>query len=397
VAVLRGWLESTGPATADALSVTLGFSREEIDTALARLEGEGQVLRGRFRNHEGDVEWCNRRILARIHRLTIGRLRSAIEPVAAAQFHAFLARWQHVAPGTQLHGADGVLEIVRQLQGYEVPASAWETQVLPARVAAYKPGLLDDLCLSGEVMWGRVSDLVDPETVRASRVARLALFLRDDAGWIRTPLRARATGAIVDVLETERALFFADIVRLTGMTPSEVEDALWWLAAAGTVTADGFENLRALMDPRRRRRDGRGGLNRRRTAGRWALLPPATAAAERVERWAEQLLRRWGVLLRDLLAREPAAPPWRDLLIALRRMEARGQIRGGRFVSGFTGEQFAMPEAVDLLRSTRRTEAGFDVDSVSNADPLNLTGIILPGPRVSPLAVAIPVLSAAAG
>ena len=225
---------------------------------------------------------------------------------------------------------------------------------------------------------------------------------REDASWLIGPHQVReefeslshAARDVLAALEKERALFFADLARAAGRLPSETEDALWELVAAGLVTADGFENLRALIDPKRRRGEGRGRRARpRHSAGRWALVPRgAEAGAERIEKWAAQLLARWGVLLRDLLAREAGAPAWRDLLPVLRRMEARGQIRGGRFVAGFTGEQFARPEALDLLRAIRRAADVYDVAEIPSADPLNLTGIILPGPRISPLTTPIPVI-----
>jgi ATP-dependent Lhr-like helicase len=305
-----------------------------------------------------------------------------------------------VAAGSQLHGADGVLAIIRQLQGYEVPTAAWESQIFSQRIARYAPELLDELCLSGEVMWARVSPhpaLEDSEgrRIRASRVAPITFLLREDAAWLMGALPGRgslseAACEVLAALEKERALFFGDLTRITRRSPNEAEDALWELVAAGLVTADGFENLRALIDPKRR--GGRKGRPRH-AAGRWALVPRDSGpCADQVERWAEQLLARWGVLLRDLLAREAGSPAWRELLPVLRRMEAQGQIRGGRFVAGFTGEQFARPEALDLLRAVRRVgDAG--VLDVPMADPLNLRGIILPGTRVSPLAGVIPLFT----
>lgn len=408
VTVLRGWMECSGPCTVSALSDRLAFDSQQIEIALAELEGEGQVLRGRFTRPaaEGEIEWCNRRVLARIHRTTLGRLRREIEPVTASQFHTFLTRWQHVAPGSQLHGADGLLEIIRQLQGYEVPAAAWEAQILTQRVGRYDSKLLDELCLSGEVMWARVSPhpaLEDGEgkRIRATRVAPIALLLREDASWLISSHNvdegsdslSHAARDVLAALERERALFFIDLARAAKRLPSETEDALWELVAAGLVTADGFENVRALIDPKRRRGEGRGRHSRpRHSAGRWALVARGTEADDRAAKWAEQLLARWGVLLRDLLAREAGAPPWRDLLPVLRRMEAQGQIRGGRFVAGFTGEQFARPEALDLLRAVRREADAPDLMEVPSADPLNLAGIILPGARVSPLATSIPIV-----
>lgn len=247
-------------------------------------------------------------------------------------------------------------------------------------------------------MWGRLSphpafegEEQPGRRVRPTRAAPLALFLREDAGWLLaadgSPPLSHAAGEVLEALRRRGASFFPDLVRATGRLASEVEDALWELVTAGLVTADGFENLRALVDPRRRRGEGRGRHARpRHAAGRWALLREGVpAAGVPAENFARQLLARWGVVFRDLLAREALAPPWRDLLGALRRMEARGEIRGGRFLAGFIGEQFALPEALDLLRALRRSGNAEEV-AVSNADPLNLAGIVLPGPRVSALA-----------
>ncbi len=401
-AVLMGWMDSVGPSTTPQLAGRLRFSIEDLDIALARLEAQGQIFRGHFRHKDGDVEWCNRRILARIHRATLGKLRREIEPVTPLDFERFLQTWQHVSPGTQLHAADGTLHVIRQLQGYEIPAAAWENDILGHRIAKYDPEFLDELCFSGEVMWARGSPhpaLAENRRVRPTRIAPIALFLREDAGWLMpvapvpdpTALSHPAR-EVLAALSQHGASFFVDLARHTGRLASEVEDGLWELLAGGLVTADGFDNLRALVDPKRRRGEGRGGQKRpRHSAGRWAILRQATPAIpkeERLDRFARQLLLRWGVLLRDLLIRETLAPPWRDLLPVLRKLEARGEIRGGRFVSGFTGEQFARPEALDLLRSLRRDPERNLAVAVANTDPLNLAGIILPGPRVSRLAVA---------
>ena len=406
--ILRGWLESTGPAKASALAARLALPLWLVESGLARLEAEGQALRGQFTaERTGEVEWANRRLLARIHRLTLGRLRGEIEPATTADFVRFLARWQHVARGSQLHGVDGALAVVRQLQGYEIPAGAWEAAVLPRRIARYDPEFLDRLCLAGEVMWGRLSphpafeEAGGGHRVRPTRAAPLGLFLREDVetlvAFTPEPDAERkeaglspAAREVLAELERRGASFFTDLQRATGRLPSETEDALWELVAAGLVTADGFENLRALVDPKRRRGQGRGRKARpRHAAGRWALLRPrasggAPASEAAVEAFARQLLRRWGVVLRELAARESLAPPWRELLVALRRMEARGEIRGGRFAGAFLGEQFALPEALDLLRAMRRQGGRAEPIEVSAADPLNLAGILLPGPRLSP-------------
>ena len=379
-AILRGWLDSTGPTRACDLVDKLDLSPEQVDIALAQLEAEGQILRGHFSpGLDGALEWCNRRVLARIHRLTIGRLRREIEPVTTAVFARFLERWQHVSHGGQLHGVDGAFQVIKQLQGYEIAAAAWEADILPRRIARYEPDLLDRLCLSGEVMWGRLSS----HGVRPTRLTPVALFLRDDAQWL---IGERADPSVLShpsrevfaAIQERGALFFNELIRHTGRLPSEVEDGLWELVAAGLVTADGFENLRSLVDPKRRRGEGRGRKARpRHAAGRWALLHSG-AQSPPPDLYAKQLLTRWGVVFRDLIQRESLAPAWRDLLVVLRRMEARGEARGGRFVDGFSGEQFALAEAVDLLRVIKREDSARPLANVANCDPLHLEGIILP-------------------
>jgi ATP-dependent Lhr-like helicase len=442
--LLRGWLESTGPQTRTGLAQRFALPRDVMESALLRLEAEGQILRGRFTaasRPDTEIEWCNRRVLARIHRLTLGRLRREIEPVTARDFMRFLYQWQHAKAGSQLHGPDGLLHIVKQLQGYEVSAAAWEADVLRRRVGRYAPELLDQLCISGEVIWGRLSPHpafedhdrgtgVSARRVRPTRSAPVALFLRGDAAWLleasafarstnelkRSAASSGSSGGrssgepgqsvddpqrglsgaarqVFDSLSRKGASFLADIVRDTRQLTSTVEDALWELAAAGCVTADGFENLRALIDPKRRLATAKHPTRQPRfVPGRWALLsafdgpPPSDALSpERLEAIARQLLLRWGVVFRDLLARETFIPPWRDLLVTFRRMEAQGEVRGGRFVSGFVGEQFGRPEAVELLREIRRDQNAGVPPQVASADPLNLVGIITPGPRVSPL------------
>jgi len=414
--IIRGWMESLGPVTAAELYERLALSREEIDQALADIEGQGQILQGRFSvaEGEGDIQWCNRRILARIHHLTLGRLRREIEPVSALDLHRFLCRWQHVAPGTQLHGSEGTLQIIRQLQGYEIPASAWESEILSRRVRNYDPAYLDELCLSGEVMWGRLSPhpaMEDGEgrRVRATRIAPIAFFLRESMDWLPPHITAPpdesglspAAQDVAAALRARGASFFADLSRATGRLASEVEDALWELVAAGLVTADGFENLRALLDPRRRRGEGRDRARRpRHPGGRWPLMQQSAhrvSASARAEAFADQLILRWGVLIRDLLTKESTSPFWRDLLPVLRLKEARGELRAGRFVAGFSGEQFAAPEAVEILRAVRRSsDHPEDAIHIANADPLNLAGILLPGPRVNTLSIGTRQLNPAA-
>ena len=282
LAILRGWADSIGPFTAAQLAERLSLALADIEIALAQLEGEGQVLRGNFTGR--DHEFCHRRILARIHRQTLGRLRREIEPVSSAGFMRFLCRWQHLSPGSKLHGVDGLYQILKQLQGYEISAAAWEAAVLPGRVHKYDPEWLDRLCLAGEVMWGRLSphpslEALGSRRVRPTRVAPLGIFLREDAARLLPPAReaqqnwSHAAKDVLAALEQRGASFFHDMVRATGRLASEVEDGLWELVAGGRVTADGFENLRALIDPKRRRGEGRGRMARpRHAAGRWAVI-----------------------------------------------------------------------------------------------------------------------------
>jgi ATP-dependent Lhr-like helicase len=369
------------------------------------MEAAGSVLRGKFTDgiSAEQTEWCERRLLARIHRLTVATLRKQIEPATPAQFMRWLLRWQHLAAGTQVHGARGTLDMIRQLQGFEIPANAWERQVLARRINAYDPKWLDELCMTGAVGWGRLSP--HPATLDDSSggkrrviptsVAPITFFVREEADWMsphdpiaeRPDARGLSQGArqVMDFLRQRGASFFADIVRGTGKLKAEIETALWELVAAGIVTADGFDNLRSLIDPKRRAGQGSGRSARpRHSTGRWSLLY-TDAAADRtkaVEATCWMLLKRYGVVFRDLLAREAILPKWRELQIAFRRLEDRGEIRGGRFVDGFLGEQFAQPVAVESLRANRKMEPSGETITLSAADPLNLIGILIPGDRV---------------
>ncbi|MGH3516488.1 MAG: DEAD/DEAH box helicase [Haloechinothrix sp.] len=408
--MLRGHLECRGPSPVDDLRAATALSASDVTIALARLEVEGFVFRGHFESSEGPEEFCARRLLSRIHGYTRQRLRNEIAPVTAQEFMRFLLRWQHVAPGSQREGRLGVLTVVGQLQGYELAAGAWE-DVIAARVEGYRREWLDDLCLSGDLMWGRLSprsqaaeDAPRRSGMTPSRATPITLAVRDDLPWLLQAARSDRTpgapgpGRTLDVLEALRdngALFPAQLAAITRRLPGEVDEALWEAVARGLVTADGFQALRALLSPRRSarvigpRRLRRGGRTASaRSIGRWSLLPEAVATDdpdELAEAVAEQLLARWGVVFRDLLVRDTVGVPWREVLWALRRMEARGTVRGGRFVTGFTGEQYAAPEAVELLRAMRKVPRSGETVHLAAADPLNLAGIVLPGPRVPAL------------
>jgi ATP-dependent Lhr-like helicase len=394
--ILRGWLESSGPATVDELAARLAADAPTIEYALLRLEAEGQVLRGRFRGSA--EEWCNRRVLARIHRLTLGALRREIEPVSTADYVRFLFRWQHVAPGSRLHGVEGTLHVIRQLEGYEIPAAAWETTVLPARVADYKPAYLDQLCYAGDVMWGRLSPhpAFAPSAdgrrrrIRPTKLAPIALFARENAAELvvregdHAEALSHAAREVLAEIALRGAPFFADIVRGTKRLPAEVEEALWQLVAGGLVTADGFDALRSLADSRRRLGESGARARPRSSGGRWSLLRGDVARID-AETFARRLLARWGVVFRDVVSRETLAPPWREILGALRRLEARGEIRGGRFVAGYVGEQYALPDAIDALRAARRSGDDGDAAAPAAYDPLSVTNGLMPGAPPRPL------------
>jgi ATP-dependent Lhr-like helicase len=423
--MVTGWMSHLGPTTATQLGETLGIGASEISNALLRMEASGTVLRGSFSgaarragapaphelSHKHETEWCERRLLARIHRLTVATLRKQIEPVTAAQFMQWLLRWQHVAAGTQVAGERGTLEVLRQLQGFEIPANAWERQVLARRIVDYDPKWLDQLCLTGAVGWGRLSPhpatldsnvgrgsetgVVSRRRVIPTSVAPITLFIREDADWMTPRHPGAEQGAnnglshvaqmVLDFLRQRGASFFADIVRGTDKLKAEIETALWELVAGGLVTADGFDNLRSLIDPKRRAGQGSGRTTRpRHNAGRWALLhtDEVVERPRAVEAACWMLLRRYGIVVRDVLAREANLPPWRELLAGFRRLEDRGEIRGGRFVDGFLGEQFALPVAVESVRAMRKLEPVPGTITLSAADPLNLVGILVPGDRV---------------
>ncbi len=420
--LVRGRLEGQGPVTQAALAGALGLDEPEIAAALAALEAEGFAMRGRFTPGTPADEWCERRLLARIHRYTVKRLRAEIEPVAARDFLSFLFDWQRVASEARMEGPDALGEVVAQLEGFEAPAGAWETEILPARLAQYDPAWLDAQCLAGRVTWARLRPRSGggngerkvapvrstPITLLERRHGQLwgQLWASLQAAADPTPLTAAAQ-AVAELLRDNGASFFEELADGTRLLRTQVEDALAELVASGLVTSDSFGGLRALLVPAERRQRAAGGRGRRKptpfgmeSAGRWALArrgppqPPPSgssrnglrAGSEAVEHIARTLLRRYGVVFWRLLEREASwLPPWRDLLYVYRRLEARGEIRGGRFVAGFPGEQFALPEAIGALRETRRKGDTGTLVSLSGADPLNLAGILTPGPRLAGL------------
>lgn len=435
---VQGWLQITGPTTSGALSILLGLPAGEVFKALLAMEMQGLALRGAFERSapaagapEDETEWCERRILQRIHRLTLGTLRKRVEPVSPSVYMRWLLGWQHLAPQTQLAGEEGVLEALSKLEGFEAPAVEWERTLLPARVCNYDPRWLDELCLSGTVGWARVSPHPAwsagqgsaPRRVIPTNAAPITFFMRESADWLphllaahcveeATLLKALSAEALAvrGVLQQRGACFLNDLQRVLSLTQQQTSHALWELATAGVASADGFDQLRGMMDPRRKAAASAPSASlkkraaARTTAGRWSLLceeaapapsckpspaerqAAAIAEARRTdaayESSARMLLCRYGVLFRDLLERETNAPKWRELLNVLRRLEARGEVRGGRFVSGFGGEQFALPQAAESLQLLRAQESGQEI-AVAAADPMNLVGIAVPGARTA--------------
>ena len=468
VKLLRGHLDITGPITAAALAETTVLSLGTVRTALAELEAQGYALQGNWEPTTlepaaadlsatqaaqsiaanrpiepasqnmiapgtliaAETQWCARRLLLRIHHYSKKKRRSQSEPASAQDFMRFLLRWQHVAPGCQVRGTAGLRRVIEQLQGWELPAASWEEEILARRVASYTSGRLDELCMSGEVVWGRFSPSSSGSSSSTrsssgpSRATPITLAMRDDTGWLLAAVRgeeipelpeAGATAEILEALEAKGARFLAELTADIGRLPTDIENGLGDGIARGLLTADSFGALRSLLNrtrthqhfkqyrppipnqmsrgSRRRWRSGAPRISGRtsttydssRVQGRWALLPPPEAGGdpdELAELLAEQLLARWGVVFRDIFVLENSAIPWRDVLWALRRLEARGIVRGGRFVTGFTGEQFALPEAAADLRFVRRQPRNGQKITINATDPLNLTGPILGTPRI---------------
>jgi ATP-dependent Lhr-like helicase len=416
VELLRGRLSIVGPTTASDLGASLAITETDATAALLTLESEGAVLRGHFsprppelsesripNSESRTVEWCDRRLLARIHRYTLNRLRAEIAPVSAADFMRFLFAWQHVEPSSRLIGIDGLREVIARLDGIEAPARAWERDVLAGRVDQYDASMLDLLCLTGSVAWARLSS--GPTQVVGA--TPIALFLREHtSAWLALSpvaqtcmvcapelhdaqaMKACATGVLLH-LQTHGASFATEIASACDLTDEELRGAIAELVASGAISSDGFEGLRAIVGTMPHRATAR--LNRSSASGRWFLVRKPTERNERpeqsereiaIETFAWTLLRRYGVIFRRLLAREALDVPWRELARVYRRLEARGEVRGGRFVAGMSGEQFALPDAVERLREIRRSTHDDRLITISAADPLNLTGIIAGEERI---------------
>jgi ATP-dependent Lhr-like helicase len=407
--IVRGRLCIVGPVTAAALAASLAVDLNAIEHALLALEADGVVLRGRFSpgaesGGPGDhvarasLEWCDRALLSRIHRYTLNRLRAEIEPVTPADFMRFLFKWQHLDVPDRLTGLDGLREALAGLEGFELPGAAWERAVLPGRVTDYEPSMLDMLCLNGEIAWGRLSPpSADPgESARLTPATPMALFAREHAlAWQTPPAEDASAGpalsanaqALLDLLHARGPSFFNDLQTRSGIDLDEARLALGSLVAAGLAASDGFSGLRALLAGA----DSAAGrptvhIRGASFAGRWSAIdrPSSSGTDEEAQAWA--FLRRYGVVFRRLLTREGAAAPWRALARVYRRLEARGEIRGGRFVSGMSGEQFALPRAVERLREVRRARPDDRLIVISTADPMNLSGIVTAGDRVRAIA-----------
>ena len=403
---VRGRLELCAITNAEQLGRQLNQPRSSIEFVLAGLENEGSAIRGSWRppaDGEPSEQWCSKRLLARMHVYSQKAKRARVDPATAQDFMRFLFEWQHLAPGSQLHGVDGLTNVVAQLQGWHAAAAAWEPHLLAGRLRSHSPDLLDRRSLAGDLTWGRMAGCASgDDRSTATKATPITLALRNDVDWLVTAIRgseavapptAGAAAELYEELQQRGARFHHELGAATGRIPTDVEQGLWDLVARGLIHADSFHAMRSLFDARDRKvaeQRTRRGLRRGTAArsggeGRWTLFAEQPLDAdpdELAEAVAEQLLARWGVVFHGLVAREQLAIPWREVLWALRRLEARGLIRGGRFVSGFGGEQYALPEAADHLGRVKRTERAQVVVEVNGCDPCNLTGIITPGPRV---------------
>jgi ATP-dependent Lhr-like helicase len=401
--LVRRRLGGLGPVTADELARSIGVNVGEVGLALLRLQSEGYVMQGRFSPAAGDTEWCERHLLARIHRYTIGRLRREIEPVSRRTLMRFLFDWQHVSAAARLSGPDALGTTLAQLEGYEAAAGAWEGELLTARIDDYASHWLDELCRAGRTGWSRLRAGGGGGPVRSTPIVLLPR--RDIGTWTsiaagdpQEALLSSRAQAVADVLREQGALFFDELMSATRLLRTELEGALGELVAGGQINADSFAGLRALLLPAAKRDGSRHRRMRRHQfagiedAGRWALVRGVAAtdgkpAPEALEHIARTLLRRYGVVFWKLLEREASwLPPWRDLLRVYHRLEARGEIRGGRFVEGLVGEQFALPEAIAPLRAARSRADDGELVCISGSDPLNLVGTVLAGDKVPALA-----------
>jgi ATP-dependent helicase Lhr and Lhr-like helicase len=413
--LVRGRIECSGPTRARELGERLGLDEVFVSASLEALEGQGTVLRGSFSEVAQDrsadppaasqCEWCDRRLLARIHRLTMQGLRQQIQPVEPRAFLHFLAGHHHLLAENRWGGAVGVREAIAQLQGFELPAGAWERRVLGARIAEYDPQWLDHLFLSGELVWGRLNpprrgEDQKPSMAALTRVVPISLFLREELAGLLPPEREAPSAAlrggaelVLEALSTRGALFFGELKAATQLLPSNLEDALRELAALGLVTSDAFAAVRKIVEGDKTRGRSRRATGRRlhgvaAPIGRWSLFPGSLSAPTSEtyrDAWCRQLLKRWGVVFRDLVVRESSAPSWQELVGTLRRMELRGDVRGGRFVSQVSGEQYALPSCIEPLRNARQQIESPDLPWIvlSAADPLNLFGVITSGPRTA--------------
>jgi ATP-dependent Lhr-like helicase len=406
---LRGHLELSGITTVEDLAAATTFSTGRVASGLAALQQDGFAMQGRYRPDASGPEWVARRLLARMHGYSRRSRRESVEPVTAQDFMRFLLRWQHVAPGCQLTGDAGLSSVLEQLQGFEAAAMSWERELFGRRLHHYDPAWLDRLCYGGDVAWLRLAprprDDADAPVAAPSKATPIAVVFRGDLDWLLAAARAGgsplppavgATAEILEVLDRRGACFAGDLAAATRRLPGDIERGLWDGVSRGLIMCDGFEAIRSRISgvsaPARARRFSRAGRAGRTgnttgpSAGRWSrTLGPDPSGLDQhdlAEAVAEQLLHRWGVLFRDLAVRDSLRLPWRELQWALRRLEDRGLVRGGRFVSGFSGEQYALPEAAEQLARTRKLPRTGERVVVNATDPLNLVGGIVPGETI---------------
>jgi ATP-dependent helicase Lhr and Lhr-like helicase len=375
--ILLGRLEALGPVFEDDPRVQIG---DEPQSLFLQLQHEGAILQTRLQGHKA---WCERRLLARIHRYTLDKLRQDIEPVSASTFLQFLACWQHVDEERRLEGPHGVSLILRQFAGMEIPAWAWEEEILPRRVKDYRREYLDALTMNGEFAWGRLWGGAST----AIRVTPIAFIPREDLDtWLKLaepPSMEKLCGAGNDIfkaLQAGGAMFPQNLQKAANLVPAHMEMGLADAVSHGIATCDSFAALRQMITPPSRRRIALQPVGRWTTFRPLAPTPPDEATHELI---AKQLLARTGVVFHRILTREKLPVPWSTLIRIYRRMELKGEVRGGRFISGFTGEQFALPQAVEQLRALRRQGTRPPI-TLPSTDPLNFQGILTPEKRIAP-------------
>jgi ATP-dependent Lhr-like helicase len=387
--LLRSRMSGLGAVSRSQLATDFGLDEDNMQAALLGLQNEGFAIL--MQEIASENLWCERRLLARIHRYSREQRRRAVKPVSPAAFMNFLVHWHALDDA----GSD-LDQALSMLQGWSAPAAIWEYALLAARCGDYSPEQLDQRFLSGQLAWFRPVAVSEPSCTIVSATPLAIVPRVDVAQWLQRMPDSEAVQdssgeKVRSLLQNNGAMFTSDLEQHSGLLRPQLEQALKTLVAAGAITADAFSPVRWLLRPeaqklRRSRKAKHHAVNL--PVGRWSLpcsgISNDQATGNGQQRLAvicHSLLRRYGVVFRAVIQRETLLPPWRELLHYLRRMEDRGEVRGGRFVDGFSGEQFALPEALGLLRQPGGGDGSPEFAVISACDPLNLGGLIVPGAK----------------